>query len=197
MSKKKTTATAPATKGKNAPRSTTKPRKNAPADTSMLEPVPVETAAADAPVETTATEATVPDAAEPATTQPAGAEPTETTEGDAAEPTPAETTPAETTAREAAEPATAPTVVADAPAKKMSALDAAAKVLGETGRPMSCPELIEAMAVQGLWTSPGGKTPAATLYAAMTKEIVTKRTAARFQKTGRDQFAANAERSAS
>ena len=36
--------------------------------------------------------------------------------------------------------------------KKLSALDAAAKVLAETGQPMSCKELIEAMAQKGYWS---------------------------------------------
>jgi hypothetical protein len=49
----------------------------------------------------------------------------------------------------------------------MSCLDAAAKLLAETGQPMTCPELIAAMAAKGYWTSPAGKTPPATLYAAI------------------------------
>jgi HB1, ASXL, restriction endonuclease HTH domain len=73
--------------------------------------------------------------------------------------------------------------------KKRSALDAAAKVLAETRTPMSCKELIGAMAVKGYWTSPGGKTPAATLYSAMVREIATKGDQARFTKTGRGHFA--------
>ncbi len=75
--------------------------------------------------------------------------------------------------------------------KRMSALDAAAKVLAETGQPMTCPELIAAMAAQGYWSSPKGKTPAATLYAAMTREATTKGVASRFRKVGRGQFARN------
>ena len=75
------------------------------------------------------------------------------------------------------------------PDRKLSALDAAAKVLGETGRAMTCPELIAAMAAKGYWTSPAGKTPAATLYAALVREIVTKRDHARFRKTGPGRFA--------
>jgi ATP-dependent DNA ligase len=42
-------------------------------------------------------------------------------------------------------------------AKRLSALDAAAQMLDETGEPMSCQELIEAMAGRGYWTSPAGK----------------------------------------
>jgi HB1, ASXL, restriction endonuclease HTH domain len=45
--------------------------------------------------------------------------------------------------------------------KKMSCLDAAAKLLTETGQPMSCQQLIEAIAAKGYWTSPPGKTPRA------------------------------------
>ncbi len=76
-----------------------------------------------------------------------------------------------------------------AEAKKLSALDAAAKVLAGTGQPMSCKELIEAMAQKGYWSSPGGKTPASTLYSGITKEISTKGKESRFQKTDRGRFA--------
>jgi hypothetical protein len=57
------------------------------------------------------------------------------------------------------------------PAKQLSALDAAAKVLGETGQSLSCPELITAMAARGYWSSPKGRTPAATLYSAILREL--------------------------
>ena len=33
---------------------------------------------------------------------------------------------------------------------------------------MTCAAMIEAMAAKGYWTSPGGKTPASTLYTAVT-----------------------------
>ena len=79
---------------------------------------------------------------------------------------------------------------ADAAAKpgKLSALDAAAKVLAEEGRAMGCQEMIAAMAAKGYWTSPGGKTPAATLYSALLKETRTKGTQSRFTKTERGKF---------
>jgi len=77
----------------------------------------------------------------------------------------------------------------EAKAKKLSAVDAAAKVLAETGQPMACKEMIEAMAQKGYWSSPGGKTPASTLYSAITKEISTKGKESRFQKTDRGRFA--------
>ena len=72
---------------------------------------------------------------------------------------------------------------------KLSALAAAAKVLAETGQAMTCKQLIAAMAAQGYWTSPAGKTPQATLYAALTREIQTKKDQARFRKSGRGTFA--------
>jgi hypothetical protein len=75
-------------------------------------------------------------------------------------------------------------------AKKPSALDAALRVLEEAGQPMTCPEMIEAMASKGYWTSPGGKTPAATLYSAILRETQTKGDASRFVKTERGKFAA-------
>jgi hypothetical protein len=74
--------------------------------------------------------------------------------------------------------------------KKLSAIAAAARVLQETGRAMTCPELIEAMAAKRYWTSPGGQTPSATLYASIFKEIKTKGKDARFRKTERGKFAA-------
>ena len=74
-------------------------------------------------------------------------------------------------------------------AKKLSALAAAARVLSESGQAMACQELIAAMAAKGYWTSPAGKPPAATLYAALTREIQTKKEASRFQKTERGKFA--------
>ncbi len=77
------------------------------------------------------------------------------------------------------------------PAKKLSALDAAAKVLGQKKKPMSTKELIEAMSAKGYWQSPGGKTPSATLYSAMLREINTKGKESRFKKVERGQFTIN------
>jgi len=81
---------------------------------------------------------------------------------------------------------------ADAKPKKLSALNAAAKVLADAKEPMACKELIEAMEKKWLWTSPGGKTPAATLYSAILREINAKGKEARFKKTDRGHFAINA-----
>jgi hypothetical protein len=78
---------------------------------------------------------------------------------------------------------------AKAAPSKSSALDAAARVLHESGQPMSCPELIEQMAAKGYWTSPKGKTPASTLYAAIAREVKLEGAASRFIKTGPGRFA--------
>jgi hypothetical protein len=72
---------------------------------------------------------------------------------------------------------------------KLSALDAAAKVLGEAGQPMSCQEMIVVMAAKGYWSSPAGKTPHATLYSAILREITTKGARSRFVKAERGKFA--------
>ena len=66
--------------------------------------------------------------------------------------------------------------------------------------PMACKELIEAMGTKKLWTSPGGKTPHATLYSAILHEIYSailheinaKGKEARFKKTDRGHFAIKA-----
>jgi hypothetical protein len=72
--------------------------------------------------------------------------------------------------------------------KRISALDAAAKVLAESDRPLRAIDMIELMHAKGLWTSPGGKTPEATLYAAIIREITAKGKDARFKKVDRGMF---------
>ena len=72
--------------------------------------------------------------------------------------------------------------------KRMSALDAAAQVLKEAKKPMGCKDLTEAILKRGLWKT-NGKTPAATLYAAIHREIDRKGKEARFEKTARGMFA--------
>ena len=75
--------------------------------------------------------------------------------------------------------------------KRVSALDAAAQVLAKAEQPMRAQELIAAMSDQGLWKSPAGKTPHATLYAAILREIGKKGDAARFKKVDRGLFEIN------
>jgi hypothetical protein len=74
-------------------------------------------------------------------------------------------------------------------AKKLSQMAAAVAVLAKAGEPMNCKAMVEAMNQQGLWTSPGGKTPEATLYASILREINAKGKDARFVKVERGQFA--------
>jgi hypothetical protein len=71
---------------------------------------------------------------------------------------------------------------------KASALDSAAKVLGESKEPLTTKEMIEAMSAKGYWKSPGGKTPDRTLYSAILREIVLKKGESRFVKTERGKF---------
>jgi hypothetical protein len=76
----------------------------------------------------------------------------------------------------------------DAKPKKPSALDAAAKVLGESKEPLTTKEMIDAMQSKGYWKTPGGKTPDRTLYSAILREIVVKKTESRFKKSERGKF---------
>jgi hypothetical protein len=100
-----------------------------------------------------------------------------------------------TTDEQAKAPAGEPKAAKAKPAaekpKKVSALDAAARVLCESKEPMNCQDLIKAMADKGYWTSPGGKTPWGTLYSAVLREIGAKGRDARFKKTERGKFSIN------
>jgi hypothetical protein len=109
-------------------------------------------------------------------------------------------------ARREAKPAPAPKAItkkgakakgakAPVPAKikRLSALDAASQVLSSSKVPMRATEMIAQMESKGLWTSPGGKTPEATLYAAIIREIAAKGTKARFKKHERGVFVAGAK----
>ena len=82
----------------------------------------------------------------------------------------------------------------DGTPKKLSALSAAARVLGESDEPLSVRQMVEQMSEKGYWSSPGGKTPHATLYSAILREISAKGELSRFVKTDRGRFiAANLE----
>ena len=72
--------------------------------------------------------------------------------------------------------------------KKISGLDAAAHVLKDKGEPMTCKDIVETMLAKGMWKT-DGKTPAATIYSAMLREIDNKPVESRFTKTGRGLFA--------
>ncbi len=75
---------------------------------------------------------------------------------------------------------------------RLSALDAAARVLAKAKEPLSCRQLIQIMAEQGLWKSPAGATPDRTLYSAMLKEVATKGDQSRFVRVERGRFARQA-----
>ena len=96
-----------------------------------------------------------------------------------------------------AQPAKAPKAAkarktpAEPTARKPSGLDSAAQVLKDAGKPMRCKDLVKTMLEKGLWATEG-KTPAATIYSAILREIQTKATKARFVKTDRGLFTANA-----
>ncbi|MHC4447653.1 MAG: winged helix-turn-helix domain-containing protein [Planctomycetota bacterium] len=70
---------------------------------------------------------------------------------------------------------------------KLSGLDAAAQILGQAKEPMGCKGIVEQAIEKGLW-SPKGKTPHATLYAAIIREISKKGKEARFKKVDRGRF---------
>lgn len=72
--------------------------------------------------------------------------------------------------------------------KKAGCLDAAAKVLGEAGKPMQCRDIVQTALDRGLWKTKG-RTPAATLYSAIIREIANKGNASRFRKVERGKFA--------
>ena len=79
----------------------------------------------------------------------------------------------------------------DPPEKKLSCVTAAIKVLTESTEPLNAKEIIDAMVAKGYWTSPGGKTPHATLYSAILREMA-KGDASRFVKSERGRFTARA-----
>ena len=71
--------------------------------------------------------------------------------------------------------------------RKASGLTAAAKVLAQEGKPMTCRQITAQIISAGLWTT-NGKTPHATIYSAMLREIDDKPGESRFVKTGRGLF---------
>ena len=75
------------------------------------------------------------------------------------------------------------------PTKKISQIEAAIVVLGKSKDAMNCKAMVEAMQVAGLWSTPNGATPDATLYASILREINAKGKDARFRKTERGHFA--------
>ncbi len=97
------------------------------------------------------------------------------------------TKPAKATKKEAKAKKPAAALKADKP---MSGLDAAAKVLADAKEPMNAKTMVETMLAKGYWET-GGKTPQATIYAAIIREIAAKGAKARFKKTDRGLFTTN------
>jgi hypothetical protein len=75
--------------------------------------------------------------------------------------------------------------------KRPSGLDAAAKVLEETGQAMNVKEILEYATTKGYWKSPNGKTPSATIYSSIIREISAKGKESRFKKAERGEFVLN------
>jgi hypothetical protein len=71
--------------------------------------------------------------------------------------------------------------------RKPGILTLAADVLKDAKAPMDCKAIVEKVLAKGLWQTKG-KTPAATLYAAIIREIAAKGKEARFHKTDRGLF---------
>ncbi|MCI0676156.1 MAG: winged helix-turn-helix domain-containing protein [Phycisphaerales bacterium] len=70
---------------------------------------------------------------------------------------------------------------------RISLLDHAMAALKKQDKAMSCKEIIDVVLAEGKWKS-GGKTPAATLYSAIIREIANKGKESRFKKIERGQF---------
>lgn len=94
------------------------------------------------------------------------------------------------TKRAAATPANAKGKANPEKAKRNGGLDAAAQVLKDAGEPMRCQAIVDAALDRGLWKT-GGKTPAATISAAIGREIANRGADARFKKTAPGMFAFN------
>jgi hypothetical protein len=70
-----------------------------------------------------------------------------------------------------------------------SGLTAAYQVLLDAGEPLQCKAMVEKVLAAGTWKT-GGKTPEATIYAAIIREIRAKGAESRFRKTDRGLFEA-------
>lgn len=93
--------------------------------------------------------------------------------------TPSVAEPNSTASSDSATPATKP----------ISGLDAAATILRDASEPLDVKTIVARMLERGLWTT-AGKTPAATIYSAIIREIKAKGSRSRFLKSDRGRFAA-------
>lgn len=80
------------------------------------------------------------------------------------------------------------TVAAPRPAKNLSLLNAAAKVLEESDTPMTIREMLKAAVERGLWIPTAAKTPEQSLYSAVFREIKAKGEHSRFRKADKGTF---------
>jgi hypothetical protein len=76
----------------------------------------------------------------------------------------------------------------EAKARKLSLLDAAVEVMKQLDEPLGAKDLTVKVIGLGLWSTKG-KTPEATLYSALIREIANKGEQARFKKVSRGRFA--------
>jgi hypothetical protein len=69
-------------------------------------------------------------------------------------------------------------------------MDAAIKVLSQSRKALTCKEMVETMTKKELWSSPGGKTPNATLHASILRDLK-KGKDSRFKKAAPGRFTLN------
>ena len=92
--------------------------------------------------------------------------------------------------RQATQPKKAAHGKAPAKPKRTSLLEAATRVLKETRKTMRSGDIVEVILKKDYWQTTG-KTPSATLHAAMIREIKDKGQKARFKKVDRGLFGLN------
>ena len=87
--------------------------------------------------------------------------------------------------------AQAPATTSEVKEKKMGLVSATIQILKDgANAPMNVREMVEQVTAKGLWSpARGGKTPAASLYASIFREIKQKGEASRFTQTDRGKFA--------
>jgi hypothetical protein len=90
-------------------------------------------------------------------------------------------------AKTTAEPNAVATSKKERNTAKPGGLSGAVKVLQEAGQPLNCAEMVKQMLEKGYWKT-DGKTPAATIYSAILREIKEKGADSRFIKTERGKF---------
>ncbi len=64
-------------------------------------------------------------------------------------------------------------------------------MLQESGKEMNVKEILEAVISKGYWKLPEGKTPHATIYSSIIREIAAKGKDSRFRKSERGKFMVN------